>query len=395
MSKMSKPHAIIIGAGFTGVATAHDLALRGFDVTVIDRGPIANGTSGRTHGLLHSGGRYCVKDQEAGVECIEENTILRKIVPDCIEPNGGLFVALNESDLAYAEEFIDGCAASGISCEELTAEQTLRMEPALNPKLLVSFLVPDGTFDPLRLATAFAASAKANGARFKLFTEVEDLIHDGQGNVVGVRVMGRTDNKRSEVHGDIIVNATGAWVGEIAKMAGVDVNISPTPGIMVAYDRRLCERTINRLNSPSDGDIVLPQRRMMVVGTTSFLVESADYVPVTEDQIQLMIERGSALIPALRHTRERGAYMATRPLIGSGSSGRSITRTFKCYDHKESDNIDGIVTITGGKATTLRMMAEKTTDVVCQKLGIQAECTTRETRLRSYRDFYTIPDQEN
>jgi glycerol-3-phosphate dehydrogenase len=96
--------------------------------------------------------------------------------------------------------------------------------------------------------------------------------------VVGVRVMGRTDNKRSEIHGDIIINATGAWVGEIAKMAGVDVNISPTPGIMVAYDRRLCERTINRLNAPSDGDIVLPQRRMMVVGTTSFLVESADYM---------------------------------------------------------------------------------------------------------------------
>jgi glycerol-3-phosphate dehydrogenase len=115
---------------------------------------------------------------------------------------------------------------------------------------------------------------------------------------------------------------------------------------------------------------------------------------VTEDQIQLMIERGSDLIPALRHTRERGAYMATRPLIGSGSSGRSITRTFKCYDHKDSDNIDGIVTITGGKATTLRMMAEKTADVVCQKLGIQAECITRETRLHSYRDFYTIPDQE-
>jgi len=108
-----------------------------------------------------------------------------------------------------------------------------------------------------------------------------------------------------------------------------------------------------------------------------------------------MIDRGSELIPALRQTRERGVYMATRPLIGSGSSGRSLTRTFKCYDHKESDNIDGFVTITGGKATTLRMMAEKTSDVVCQKLGIQAECITSETHLRSYREFYTIPDQEN
>jgi glycerol-3-phosphate dehydrogenase len=392
---MSKPHAIIIGAGFTGVATAHDLALRGFDVTVIDRGPIANGTSGRTHGLLHSGGRYCAKDQEAGIECIEENTILRRIVPHCIEPNGGLFVALNDSDLAYGEEFIDGCKASGIPYEELTAEQSLRLEPALNPRLLASFLVPDGTFDPLRLATAFAASAKSNGARFKLFTEVEDLIHDGKGDIIGVKVWQRKDDKRCDIRGDIVVNATGAWVGEIAKMAGVNVNISPTPGIMVAYDRRLCERTINRLNSPSDGDIVLPQRRMMVVGTTSFAVDDADYVPVEETQIRLMLERGSELIPALKTARERGAYMATRPLIGSGSTGRSITRTFKCYDHKENDNVSGIVTITGGKATTLRLMAEKTADVVCEKLGIRAECTTKDVRLLSYREFYTIPDQEN
>jgi glycerol-3-phosphate dehydrogenase len=392
---MSKPHAIVIGAGFTGVATAHDLALRGFDVTVIDRGPIANGTSGRTHGLLHSGGRYCAKDQEAGIECIEENTILRKIVPHCIEPNGGLFVALNDSDLAYGEEFVEGCEASGIPYEELTAEQTLRLEPALNPRLLASFLVPDGTFDPLRLATAFAASAKSNGARFKLFTEVEELIHDGKGDIIGVRVWQRKDDKRCEIRGDIVINATGAWVGEIAQMAGVDVNISPTPGVMVAYDRRLCERTINRLNAPSDGDIVLPQRRMMVVGTTSFTVEDADYVPVEENQIRLMLERGSELIPSLKSARERGAYMATRPLIGSGPSGRSITRTFKCYDHKENDNVDGIVTITGGKATTLRLMAEKTADVVCDKLGIRAECTTKDVRLLSYRDFYTIPDQEN
>jgi glycerol-3-phosphate dehydrogenase len=184
--------------------------------------------------------------------------------------------------------------------EELTAEQSLRLEPALNPRLLASFLVPDGTFDPLRLATAFAASAKSNGARFKLFTEVEDLIHDGKGDIIGVKVWQRKDDKRCDIRGDIVVNATGAWVGEIAKMAGVNVNISPTPGIMVAYDRRLCERTINRLNSPSDGDIVLPQRRMMVVGTTSFAVDDADYVPVEETQIRLMLERGSELIPALK-----------------------------------------------------------------------------------------------
>src|SRR5512138_3242182 len=107
----SKPHAIVIGAGFTGCAIAHDLMLRGFTCTVVERGEIASGTSGRTHGLLHSGGRYFVTDPEAAIECIDENITLRKIVPQCIEFNGGLFVALNDSDLEFSPRFEQGAQA--------------------------------------------------------------------------------------------------------------------------------------------------------------------------------------------------------------------------------------------------------------------------------------------
>jgi glycerol-3-phosphate dehydrogenase len=161
---------------------------------------------------------------------------------------------------------------------------------------------------------------------------------------------------------------------------------------MVAYDQRLVQRTINRLIKPSDGDIILPQRRMVVVGTTSYSVEDPDYIPVVEDQITQMLETGAALIPAIRQTKPRGIYTATRPLLGSSGSGRSLSRTFKCFDHKETDNIDGLVTITGGKATTLRVMAEKTADVVCHKLGISEVCTTADTPLVSYREFYRQPN---
>lgn len=389
---MSKPSAIVIGAGFTGVATAYDLAMRGFSVTVVERGPIANGTSGRTHGLLHCGGRYAVKDQESAIECIDENTILRKIAPEVIEPNGGLFVALTESDLAYAESFIEGAEACHIPINQLSAQETLALEPALNPKLLMSFWCPDGTFDPLRLALAFAASAKVHGTRFHLYTDVEGFVLDGQGNVVGVKIWERSSDQRSELRADIVVNCTGAWAGEVAELAGAGVPVKPTPGIMVAYDQRLCERAINRLCPPADGDIVLPQRRMMVVGTTSFEVTDLDYIPVVEEQIRQMYETATALIPAIAQTHQRGVYMATRPLIGLGTTGRSLARTFKCYDHKESHNIDGLVTITGGKATTLRLMAEKTVDLVCKKLGVEATCVTAGTPLASYRQFYAIPN---
>jgi glycerol-3-phosphate dehydrogenase len=384
---MSKPHAIVVGAGFTGVATAHDLALRGFQVTVVERGPIANGTSGRTHGLLHSGGRYVVYDQESAIECIAENIILRRIAAQVIEPNGGLFVALTDADLAYGVEFEEGCEQCHISTTALTPKQALQLEPALNPRLLKAYCVPDGTFDPLRLALAFAATARSNGAQFHLFTEVIGMLLDGKGDVVGVKIWDRAEGRTDDLRGDIVVNCAGAWAGEIAALADVQVPIRPTPGVMVAYDRRLCERTINRLCPPADGDIVLPQRRMMVVGTTSYEVTDLDYIPVIDDQIHKMYEEAVRLIPAIAATRQRGAYTSTRPLIDTGLAGRDLARTLKCFDCKKTHDVEGLVTITGGKATTCRLMAEKITDLVCQKLSIDTLCYTKEVPLLSYRRF--------
>ena len=130
----------------------------------------------------------------------------------------------------------------------------------------------------------------------------------------------------------------------------------------------------------------------MVIGTTSFEADNLDYIPVYEDQIKLMYDRAVELIPAISKTSMRGAYMASRPLIGGGATGRSIARTFKCYDQKETQGVEGLVTITGGKATTLRAMAERTADVVCQKLGVQAACSTKDTPLLSYREFFALPN---
>lgn len=383
-----QPHAIVIGAGFTGCAISHDLALRGFQVTVIERGEIGSGTSGRTHGLLHSGGRYCVNDQESAIECIEENILLRKIAKQCIEFNGGLFVALDENDAAYAAKFESGAQQCGIPIEKLSIAEALRREPNLNPNVLTVYTVPDGSFDPLRLALSFAASAKQNGARFFLYHQVEDLLTDGSGSVAGVKVWDRTSDKRLEVRGDIVINATGAWAGQITRMVKARVSVTPTPGVMVAYNARLINRVINRLCPPSDGDIILPQRRMMCIGTTSFEVEDVDYIPINEEQVELMHRCAVELVPGVKNTKQRGWWMSARPLVGKGESGRSLARTFKCFDHKETDGIEGLVTITGGKATTCRVMAEKTVDLVCQKLGLQIECTTKEIPLISYRNYY-------
>lgn len=385
-----KPHAIVIGAGFTGCAIAHDLALRGVKATVLERGEIASGTSGRTHGLLHSGGRYCVNDQDSAVECIEENILLRKIAKQCIEFNGGFFVALDEGDLQYAPDFEQGAQACGIPIEKLSIEAALRLEPNLNPKTLAVYTVPDGSFDPLRLALAFAATAKKNGAEFFPYHEVKGLLVDGKGSVVGAKVWDRANDRNYETRGDIVINATGAWAGEVTRMANARVAVTPTPGVMVAYDQRLINRPINRLNLPGDGDILIPQRRMVCIGTTSFEVEDVDYIPIPDDQVEFMYRSAVELVPAVAQTAQRGWWMSARPLVGKGESGRSLARTFKCFDHQETDGISGLVTITGGKATTCRAMAEKTVDVACQKLAIDTPCTTKDVPLISYREYYRL-----
>ncbi len=382
-------HILIVGGGFTGAATAHDLALRGFQVTLVERGEISSGTSGRCHCLLHSGGRYCVNDHESAVECIEENMILRRIMPTCLELNGGFFIALNDSDMAYKEKFLAGCEACGIPAHEISGEKARQMEPNLSPKIIAAVEVPDGTFEALRMALSFLATAKKNGAKVHTYTQVLDLLSGSQGQVQGALVQNRLSGERSEIRADLVVNAAGPWSGEIAQMVGANLTMVPTPGVMVSLEKRLHHRIINRLNKSSDGDIIVPQRGMSVIGTTSWAVDSADYIPVLEDHVRKMIERGSEMVPAVLKTGLRGIFTVARPLIGSKSDqGREIARTFKCFDHAESDGMDGFVTITGGKATTSRAMAEATANVVCQKLGVTAECRTREVVLSSYREFY-------
>jgi glycerol-3-phosphate dehydrogenase len=290
--------------------------------------------------------------------------------------------------MAYREDFVQGAQACRIPITELSAKEALRIEPNLNPKLLTAFTVPDGTFDPLRLALSFAASAQQHRAKFMLYTEVTGLLVDGRRCVTGVSYWDRRSDTRGELRADVVVSATGSWAGQVAKMADIEVPVKPTPGVMVAFENRFTERAINRLNIPGDGDIALPQRRMVVVGTTSFEVKDLDYIPVIEAQVKEMVERGSELIPGIRNSKMRGAFMSSRPLIGAGASARSMARTFKCFDHADTDSMDGFVTISGGKATTCRAMAERTADIVCKKLSVSSPCTTRQIPLSSYRDFH-------
>ena len=390
MSTRHDAHVLIVGGGATGAGLAHDLALRGLRVTLVDRGELTSGTTGRHHGLLHSGARYAVGDREAGVECVRESTTLRRIAPGSFECNDGLFVAVCDEDLEYLEPLVDGCTGAGIPVQRLTAEEALRLEPNLNPELKAAVRVPDATVDPMRLVLRFFATARHNGAEILPYMEVTGLLaHDGL--VSGAEVHDHVTGKTGEVHADLVVNAAGPWSGKVAAMAGTSVPIAPSPGVLLALRGRFCNMVINRMHKSGDGDIVVPQRGLSIVGTTSWVVEDPDDLTVPEDHVERMYTEGSKLIPALRHAARRAAWSAARPLVGStgAATGRELSRTFQTFDHRERDGVEGFVTITGGKSTTLRGMAELCADVVCRKLDVDEPCRTHETVLLPHTAYYS------
>ena len=390
MSSPSSPaHVLIVGGGGTGGALAHDLVLRGLAVTLVERGEFTSGTTGRHHGLLHSGARYAVNDHASAVECIEENTILRRIAPGSFEENDGLFVAVTDEDMEYLPAFLEGCAASHIPAQHLTPAEALQLEPLLNPDLRAAVRVPDATMDAMRMPLRFFATARSGGAELLNHLEVTALLTGG-GAVHGIAYHDRVTGRDGEIRADLVVNATGPWSEQIATMAGVDVPIRPSPGVMVALRGRLCTMVVNRLHRSGDGDIVVPQRALSVVGTSSWSVTDPDDLGVPEDHVRRMREEGARLIPAVRDAPFRAAWSAARPLIGSrddADSGRELSRTFETIDHA-AEGVEGFVTITGGKATTLRGMAEHCANVVCRKLGVDEPCRTRETVLLPHTALY-------
>jgi glycerol-3-phosphate dehydrogenase len=129
MAETRECDVIIIGGGATGAGIARDCALRGLQVTLLERHDIATGATGRNHGLLHSGARYAVTDSESARECINENRILRRIARHCVEPTNGLFITLPEDDLAWQRTFINACQQAGIETRRCRQQRRCVLNP--------------------------------------------------------------------------------------------------------------------------------------------------------------------------------------------------------------------------------------------------------------------------
>jgi glycerol-3-phosphate dehydrogenase len=377
---------LVIGGGATGAGVAWDSTLRGFDVVLVDRADLGEGTSGRFHGLLHSGGRYAVKDPRAAEECIVENRILRRIAADCIEDTGGFFVTTPWDDPGYADRFAEGCRATGVDCEEIDVAQALREEPLLNPAISRAFRVPDASIDVWKLVWGMGTGARQRGARVLPYHAVI-AIHRDHDEVTGARVRDTRTGDEIDVEARVTVNAAGAWAGQIADLGGIEgVRVLPGRGIMIAMNHRLVNTVVNRCQLPTDGDIIVPIRTVCVVGTTDELARDPDDQTVSESEVDAMLGDGEKLVPGFRSARALRVWTGVRPLFedtkASDTQTRDVTRAHALLDHGERDGVNRFVTITGGKLTTFRLMAEETVDAVCRQLGEERSSTTTTEPLR-------------
>jgi glycerol-3-phosphate dehydrogenase len=370
---------LVIGGGSTGTGVVRDAAMRGFDAVLVERRDLADGTTGRFHGLLHSGGRYVVKDPAAARECVPENAILRRIAADCIEDTGGLFVTTPHDDPDYADLFVAGCLDTGVPVEEVPVAEALRREPRLDPRISRAFAVPDAAIDAWKTVWACARSAKEHGAHILTYHRVLDLARS-DGRVTGALVRNELTGEELRIHANVVVNASGAWAGQVAAMAGCEVQIIPGKGIMIAMNHRLVNTVVNRCKLPADGDILVPIRTVSVIGTTDVRIADPDAAEATQQEIDEMLEEGEKLVPGFREARALRVWAGVRPLFQETRTDhvdtRDVSRSHSLLDHELRDGVAGFITITGGKTTTFRLMAEVTVDAVCEHFGAERPCRT-------------------
>jgi glycerol-3-phosphate dehydrogenase len=370
---------LIIGGGITGAGLARDLALRGIRSLLVEKHDINAGASGSNHGLLHSGARYIGSDPAAARECGEEGELLKKMAPDCIENTGGLFVAVQGDDERYIADFPNLCSKYGIPAQNVAPADAREMEPALSEKLIAAYAVHDASIDPFRLSFNNIAQARDLGSDVLPFHRVASMDRDN-GRIVRVYVEDVAHKRIKCLEPQVVVNASGAWSDRISAMVGIDIDMIYSKGALLITPRRIARRVINRLRKASDADIIVPGGTVSILGTTATRIDDPDDIHPEIFEIERIITECAAMAPELDASRYIRAYCGVRPLVHTGpdrdDDDRDVSRGFFLFDH-QADGLDNFITITGGKLTTYRLMAEKTADLVCRKLGVSRPCLTR------------------
>lgn len=360
------PRVLVVGGGATGAAVARDLAMRGLEVTLLDRGPLASGATGRSHGFLYSGARFAASDPDVAARYHAENERLRAIAGHCVDETGGLVAPL-PGEGRHLERMREGCERAGIDVERLDADGVQKLEPRLSTDLEGGLFVPDAAVDPFRLTVATAASAREYGASIETHAEVVDVLVE-EGAVRGVEVHLEDVDEHEELRVDYVVNAAGPWAGQVGALAGVDVPLARSVATRLVLNERPTEAVVTRPRPDGGREAIVPFDRRCVLGVSG---ESPD-----DGRVDDLL---SALVPDLEETRPLRRFRGTSTALDADPESDGVTGLSSGYnviDHEQREGLWGISTVVGTPVALSRLAAEAVTDQVCEKFGITRDCLT-------------------
>ncbi|MHA2071664.1 MAG: FAD-dependent oxidoreductase [Candidatus Thorarchaeota archaeon] len=376
---------VVIGGGSTGTAVARDCALRGFKTLLLERDDIASATVGTCAGMISSGLKY-MDEPEIVDMCSEEVVHLNRIARHIIMKNPILTPILELSDLSTGGNFAAEYAKRAESRDVppvmfLEPEAALEIEPLLNPDLISSLYFEEYFIDPFRLCLLQALDAKENGAVVKTYCEVIDLVvRDGA--VESVTFYNRVTGEIESATTKTVINAGGPWAHKIAAQAGATLDLRLNKGAHVILDRRVVN--VGIITKAVDGRMIylFPHENTTLLGTTALDTwEDPDTLVATHDEIEYLLKSIEWIIPTIREARIIRTMEGVRPLVPTWKVPEGkVTRGYEVIDH-ESEGVSGLVSFTGGKLVTCRHMAEAATDLISQKLGVEAKCTTHKVPL--------------
>ncbi|MFD3775453.1 NAD(P)/FAD-dependent oxidoreductase [Streptomyces sp. NPDC058612] len=320
MLKRHSPDAVIIGAGVVGAACAYYAARAGLSVAVVDRGPVAGGTTGAGEGNL------LVSDKEAGPEldlALLSAGLWRELAavlpaPVEYEAKGGLVVAPDERALTALRAFAEGQRAAGVTAVDVDAGALRELEPHLAPGLAGGFHYPqDAQVQPAQAAARLLA---ASGAELHLGEEVTAVLRDASGAVRGVRTA------RRELAAPAVVNAAGTWGGRVASLAGAALPVLPRRGFVLVTEPlpRVVRHKVYAADYIADvasGSAAL-QSSAVVEGTPAgpvLIGATRERVgfdrALSTEALRRLAAQAAALFPVLADVRVLRAYHGFRPYL--------------------------------------------------------------------------------
>lgn len=376
---------VVIGGGSTGTAVARDCALRGFRTLLLERDDIASASVGTCAGMISSGLKYMDEPKIVDM-CSEEVVHFNRIARHIVTKLPILTPILELSDLStggnFAAEYSKRAETRDVPpVLFLESEDALKIEPSINPDMIASMYFEEFFIDPFRLCLLQALDAKNHGADIRTYCEVI-AIEVSDGSAKSVTYYNRVTGETETVDTKSIVNAAGPWADKVAAMADAKLELRLNKGAHVILDRRVVN--VGIIAKAVDGRMIylFPHENTTLLGTTALDTwEDPDTLVASHDEIEYLLKSIEWIIPSIRDARIIRTMEGVRPLIPTWKVPEGkVTRGYEIIDH-ESEGVAGLLSFIGGKLVMCRHMAEYATNMIIQKLGTDAKCTTHETPL--------------